>query len=70
MNVTPNMIAFINICKSYKKEHGRPLIDFIALMLIAEAVNKHYEGNIPEDKKEAYEQAAYIIKEVEEDTNG
>ena len=38
MNVTPNMIAFINICKSYKKE--------------------------------AYEQAAYIIKEVEEDTNG
>lgn len=55
MNVTSNMIAFINICKSYKKEHGRPLIDFIALKLIAEAVNKHYEGNIPEDKKEAYE---------------
>lgn len=56
MNITPNMIAFINICKDYKKEHGRPLIDFIALKLIAEAVNKHYEGN--------------IIKEVEEDING
>ena len=65
MNITPEKQALIDTCKRYKEEHGKYSIDFIALKLLKEMIDKQYKGSIPEEKKASYEELIYTIKEIE-----